>query len=264
MTVPTHPSNRTFINRMKEWGWIARTKSGSIEMTWPETGEKVMVYGPAHHKGNSAETFNRVAKITCGGLTKFWDEDLTEVTVVVEPFVPAKKRGSASPNRGLSKQILECLVAANNTPMTSAQIGLMLGVETSAAAGSLAYLVEKGHALRVLAGQYVAAPDRRPDRTVRHEVTGGATATVALPPAALAAPDGRPGPGGPPVAPAPVAAATGPHTAAPVSAPAPALEADVDEVRALLLPERIRFADVGRINEMRAQIIEFLTWVNRP
>jgi hypothetical protein len=243
----------------------------------------------------------RIAKVTCGDAEKFWNKEFQNLIPDEEP--KRNRPGGASVNRGISKRVLAVLIAANNQPMTTAEVAAAVNVDVTVANSSLAYLADRGHAVRVLAGQYVAAPGRLPSATVRHEGTVRHDNDQRPARAAVIVQGGK-APGGAPVPPpASVAAPPTPpasafdftvtangetlgghydspelepfdlgqnldNLAASLDADAQTKaerdwEADVDEVIQLWLPERVRLADMGRIQEMRDRMIEFAKWVNR-
>jgi hypothetical protein len=86
LAFPLHPSNRSVINRMKEWGWVVvRERGDRWALTLPGV-KTVTVNAPTFHENNRTPIMREVVAATCGGdHSLFWNASPLDIEGMKRP-----------------------------------------------------------------------------------------------------------------------------------------------------------------------------------
>jgi hypothetical protein len=159
---------------MEEWGWKQkRSKKDWLIYVWKD-GTKVEVRPGDYHNGNLASTFKEVYMITAGSAEAFWagpqkekpkavpeEEPVTQnhsKEPTVEPIeTQAKDDGQSTRHSGASSVLLDLLLERKGSPVSNAAAAKATGLPPDVCSNSMAYLANRGLAVRVKRGTYAVA-----------------------------------------------------------------------------------------------------------
>lgn len=170
---------------------------------------------------------------------------------------------TSTANTGLARRALELLVSQNKKPTTVQEAAIALGVSETAASNTLSYLRNKGQAVRILRGTYIASPSLLPNTTVAHEVSGVATGERTL---RVVVGTDHPSAHRPATSPlvdetAPTATPAPPAPESTPDAPTDDIDATIEAVLDLMFPMGFKARHLGAITEWQRATRELIRTV---